>query len=190
MKQLAEMLVVAQLLFLGQVWEIESLAHSDSVPKETKGNNQCCVYFTYSTDTGQRQQIASLVPASTSVIRAVPFAPTAKKVGEGVPSAWMSPAPWVKCNLQPVWNSVNSQSIWTFLPEAVDVSFFFTVFSASDIHVLWQMSFVSDLKFVNTITGWAAMVETSAIAHVILTLKFFTLRWRKQYLWRGWVTHK
>lgn len=90
---------IAQLLFLGLVWEIESLAHSDSVPRETKGNNQCCVYFMYSTDTGQLQQIASLVLASTSVIRAVPFAPTAEKVEEGVLSAWMLPASWVKSNL-------------------------------------------------------------------------------------------
>lgn len=55
----------------------------------------------------------------------------------------------------------------------MDVSFFFTIFSASDIHVLWQMSFVSDLKCGNTITGRAAMVETNVVAHVILMWKVF-----------------
>lgn len=66
----------------------------------------------------------------------------------------------------------------------------FTIFSAWDIHVLWQMNSVSDLKFVNTITGRAAMVETNAIAHVILTLKFFTLHWNSISDADGWRTNK
>lgn len=160
------MFVVAELLFLGQVWEITSLPYSDSWsrPKAII----ICVYFMYSADTGQLQQIASLVPASISVIRAAPLAPTTEKVGERASNEWLSSIPWVKSNLglcEFLWMHIDILA-WS---RGCILFFFFTSFCTSDIHILWQMSCVSVLKSVNAIMGWAAMVETSAIASVMLS---------------------
>lgn len=153
------MFVVAVPLFLDQVWEITSLPYSDSWSRPKAIIS--CVYLMYSADTGQLQQIASLVPASISVIRAVPLAPTTEKVGERASNSWLSSIPWVKSNL----------GLCEFLWMHIDILAWSRAvsFCISDIHILWQISWVSGLRFVNAIMGWAAMIEAGAIAYVMLT---------------------
>lgn len=88
-------------LFLGRVCEITSPPLRLCPEAGQNGNNRWCEYLMYSANTGQLQQIASLVPSAPSVIRAAPFAPASEKVGKEARNPWISPTPWVKSNLSP-----------------------------------------------------------------------------------------